>query len=432
MLAENVDEPPSTRHAARRDTDDDAVVDGSLRAPWKWETLIVESAVIGGDPQRWHRRLDGLDHEYRGEDPGAKRERTPRARASIGSSAIGAICSTCAPSRCRSSTNWRRGRRRHVGRVAGPVRALAPRILRYPERVMRVIARAAADERDRAGLARRGARRHRRAAAAARERAAEVAIRTRVRRRPAAGARPDLQRGLRARPRRADVPAEAARRSDDAGRGAARAARRRISPMQEDRGQAERLLLRLAVGSRDRASVAVVSAHRDGGVASARAVVLRAGRHARDHGAHSRTTKNCRRAPRPRAAPASRGRRRWIPRVAIDDLEHDLAVLRELLGAEPAKVRGHAHYLLRLNENLKRSVTARWGRARSQWTPFDGVTRVNSNTQAMLDVAAAGTRAPIRCRRCRSSRRARTSSCSRRSTGSSRPRSPSRCRSSIH
>ena len=41
------------------------VVDGTLRAPWKWEQLIVESAVIGGDPQRWHRRLRGLAEQYR-------------------------------------------------------------------------------------------------------------------------------------------------------------------------------------------------------------------------------------------------------------------------------------------------------------------------------------------------------------------------------
>ena len=61
---ESVD-PNPTSEVATPDTDDAAVVDGSLRAPWKWETLIVESAVIGGDPQRWHRRLDGLDHEYR-------------------------------------------------------------------------------------------------------------------------------------------------------------------------------------------------------------------------------------------------------------------------------------------------------------------------------------------------------------------------------
>ena len=43
---------------------------GALRAPWKWEELIVESAVIGGTDrsegkQRWRRRLDGLAAEYR-------------------------------------------------------------------------------------------------------------------------------------------------------------------------------------------------------------------------------------------------------------------------------------------------------------------------------------------------------------------------------
>src|SRR5204862_5800387 len=45
--------------------DDEAIVEGTLRAPWKWETLIVESAVIGGDPSRWHRRLTGLANEMR-------------------------------------------------------------------------------------------------------------------------------------------------------------------------------------------------------------------------------------------------------------------------------------------------------------------------------------------------------------------------------
>ena len=41
-----------------------AVVDGSLRAPWRWEALLVESAVIGG-LDRWVSRLDGLAYEYR-------------------------------------------------------------------------------------------------------------------------------------------------------------------------------------------------------------------------------------------------------------------------------------------------------------------------------------------------------------------------------
>src|SRR6185312_7659012 len=30
------------------DSDEDAIVAGTLRSPWKWEELIVESAVVGG------------------------------------------------------------------------------------------------------------------------------------------------------------------------------------------------------------------------------------------------------------------------------------------------------------------------------------------------------------------------------------------------
>ncbi len=81
------------------------------------------------------------------------------------------------------------------------------------------------------------------------------------------------------------------------------------------------------------------------------------------------------------------------PADAIDDLEHDLSVLRQLLQVEPrASVRGHAHYLLRLNEPLKRSVTARWARGRSQWTPYDGITRVTGMTKSMLDSQRLGAR----------------------------------------
>jgi ATP-dependent helicase/nuclease subunit B len=42
---------------------DHAVMAGTLRAPWKWESLLVESAVIGGS-ERWRRRLNGLAAEY--------------------------------------------------------------------------------------------------------------------------------------------------------------------------------------------------------------------------------------------------------------------------------------------------------------------------------------------------------------------------------
>ena len=35
-----------------------------LRAPWRWENLLVDAAVIGGR-ERWERRLAGLARELR-------------------------------------------------------------------------------------------------------------------------------------------------------------------------------------------------------------------------------------------------------------------------------------------------------------------------------------------------------------------------------
>ena len=43
---------------------DAPVRDGQLRAPRRWERLLVEAAVIGGR-DRWRRRIDGLDNELR-------------------------------------------------------------------------------------------------------------------------------------------------------------------------------------------------------------------------------------------------------------------------------------------------------------------------------------------------------------------------------
>src|SRR5205085_7507593 len=73
------------------------------------------------------------------------------------------------------------------------------------------------------------------------------------------------------------------------------------------------------------------------------------------------------------------------PRHAVDDLEHDLAVLKPLLDArDPALVRGRAHYLLGLNEALRRSVISRWSRGRTIWTTSDGLVKVTPTTKAAL------------------------------------------------
>ena len=39
-----------------------STIDGTLRAPWRWERLLVDAAVIGG-VDRWRRRLRGLQQE---------------------------------------------------------------------------------------------------------------------------------------------------------------------------------------------------------------------------------------------------------------------------------------------------------------------------------------------------------------------------------
>src|SRR5204863_394292 len=57
-------ESGDTSAVAEPDADDHPVVEGTLRAPWRWEQLLVESAVIGGK-DRWSRRLNGLEAEYR-------------------------------------------------------------------------------------------------------------------------------------------------------------------------------------------------------------------------------------------------------------------------------------------------------------------------------------------------------------------------------
>jgi ATP-dependent helicase/nuclease subunit B len=59
---------------------------------------------------------------------------------------------------------------------------------------------------------------------------------------------------------------------------------------------------------------------------------------------------------------------------AVDDFEHDLAVLGGLLATrDPHAVKGRARYLLELNEHLRRSLTERWKRWKPAWTEHDGL-----------------------------------------------------------
>jgi len=81
------------------------------------------------------------------------------------------------------------------------------------------------------------------------------------------------------------------------------------------------------------------------------------------------------------------------PARAIDDLEHDLATLRPLLDShDAAAVRGRAHYLLGLNEALRRSVTNQWRLEKKAWSPADGLVRVTPAIQPAIDANRLGRR----------------------------------------
>jgi ATP-dependent helicase/nuclease subunit B len=79
------------------------------------------------------------------------------------------------------------------------------------------------------------------------------------------------------------------------------------------------------------------------------------------------------------------------PEDAIDDFEHDLSVLRMLMHSE-RDVKGRAHYLLRLNDCVRRSASERWARARPRWSEYDGLVRVTDTTRPFLQSQRLGAR----------------------------------------
>ena len=377
--SEPAPEPPPTEQP----TEDAAVIDGSLRAPWKWETLIVESAVIGGDPRRWHRRLDGLDKEYAlkiqretKDDPGSPRvARLERDRANLRHLRGFALPIIDEIAAWPAAATW--------GEWLDRFETLAPRVLRMPDQVLKVIrqlrpmaeigpvaldeARDVISERllllEHEPLKSRYGRVFVGSPQQARGRTFRVVFVPGLAERMFPQ-KPHEDPMMLDREMRVPLGADLAN--------------------QEDRGRAERLLLRLAVGSATErlwlSYPRVDAAESRPRVPSFYALdVMRAITGQIPNHEHLQES----------AAMEGGAGLAWPapehPATAIDDLEHDLSVLRSLLQENPAKVRGHAHYLLRLNEYLKRSVSARWARARAQWTAFDGLTRMNSLTTPMLE-----------------------------------------------
>jgi ATP-dependent helicase/nuclease subunit B len=369
-----------------------SIVEGGLRAPWKWEKLIVESSVVGGDPERWRRRLRGLREGYETrkqeerlrEDPESPRlaglERDLQNLAHLSAFALPVIDTLAT---WPAQATW--------GDWIARFNELAPRVLRRPARVLRVLgelramsaigpvtleeARDVLAERLRSFDEQPPADRYGRVFVGsphqARGREFKVVF------------VPGLAERLFPQ-KLAEDPLlldEDMRKPLDAG-----------LVLQDDRGRTERLLLRLAVGA---ATERLWLSYPRLDVAGGRPRVpsfylLDVMRAVTGQIPHHEVLQ--------RSAAAAGGAKLDWPaparaQSAIDEVEHDLATLRLLIDApDRAAVRGEAHYLLGLNAALRRSVTRRWVRARSRWLPQDGLVRLTPAVKRMLDTQRLGAR----------------------------------------
>ena len=381
------DAPQPTADEPPLDTDEEAVVAGTLRSPWKWEELIVESAVVGGRSRedgkaRWRRRLDGLAAEYVYRIGELEREepespRIARFRRDL-----------------RNLTHLRKFALPIVDVLAGwPDRArwgewldrfsvLATTALKYPNRVLAMLAglRPMADvgpvsleeafdvlhdrliTLDWDPPARRYGYLFVGTPHQARGRSFRVVF------------VPGLaERLVPQRPREDPLLLDESRRalaSDLVG--------------QDERSAAERLLLKIAIGA---ASERLYLSYPRLDVTEARARVpsfyaldvMRAiTGEVPDHRLLAAAAAEEAGANLGWPAPAD-------PDRAIDDLEHDLASLKPLLDSrDPSSVKGHAHYLLGLNDALRRSVISRWARGRPAWSDSDGLVRPSAAVAGAL------------------------------------------------
>ena len=363
--------------------DDDAEPErGALAAPWRWEALLVEAAVIGGSA-RWARRLDGLERELalraaelEGEEPEAPAlAGLARARAHLDDLRRFALPLIELLAALPDRAPW--------GDWLTALDALAVRALRAPAGVRAVLAELAPmaavgpvglDEvRDVLGdrlatlRAEPAADRYGRVLVTtlddARGRSAEVVFVPGV-----------AERLFPQRPREDPLLLDARRAA--------------LSPdlaTQEDRLGRERLLLRLAVGAAERR---VVLSYPRADVIQGRPRVISF--YGLDVARAARGQMPDVEAFERDAAARGDARLAWPaptdPADAIDAAEHDLATIGQLLRAPAGeRPRGAAQYLLELNAHLGRSLRARYVRWEQRaWSPLDGLTAPSAEAAALL------------------------------------------------
>jgi ATP-dependent helicase/nuclease subunit B len=353
---------------------------GALRAPWKWEELLVDAAVIGGK-ERWARRLDGLQNqfkqeleEYEKEEPDSPRVeavlRKLRNLQHLRAFALPVIEELAA---LPESATW--------GEWIAALEQLVPRVLRQPERVLAVLA----------DLKPMGP-------------VASV---------PLAEVQSVLQHWLadlqqlppesrygcvlvaapeQARGRSFDiifVPGLAERmfpqklREDPL---LLDKLRRQLSSdlsVLSDRSQQERLLLQIAIGAARR-RLYLSYPRLDVAEARARVPSFYALDVARSITGHVPDYEVLARE----AELAGASRLAWpAPRdssQAIDDAEYDLATVWPLLNTDRPRA-GRLAYVMKLNSYLARSLRGRWARWQGKWSEHDGLVTKRPSVLKMLE-----------------------------------------------
>jgi ATP-dependent helicase/nuclease subunit B len=364
------------------DAEDTPAFEGTLRTPWKWEEFLVEAAVIGGR-DRWSRRLAGLEGELRlkheeiaSDEPDSPRLLAlERDLANLGHLRRFALPVIDTLDAFPAGATW--------GVWLEELTRLAPRVLRRPERVLAVLA-------ELAPMADIGPVSIDEVREVLTERLSTLEEESPLRRYGRVFvATPEQARGRTFKI--VFVPGLAERifpqrpREDPLLLDALRIRLSSELRIQENRGQQERMLLKLAVGS---AEQRLYISYPRVNVVEARPRVtsfygLDVARATQgsipDFEELEREAADAVKARLAWPAPPEAGR-------AIDSVEHDLATLAPLLRAsDPGKVRGRARYLLDLNEYLARSLRSRWARwHKRSWTPFDGLVRATAAIEPAL------------------------------------------------
>jgi CRISPR/Cas system-associated exonuclease Cas4 (RecB family) len=376
----------------------------ALRAPWKWERLLVESRVIATE-QRWERRLSGLVHECELQqqelartEPGSPRfDHLTRKIEDIRQLAAFSLPLMRTLGSWPAQASWAEWLERF-----GP---LASRVLRRPDRVLRVLAdlspmgaigpigldeaaevlawRLASIE------AEPPARRYGRVL---------VTTPTQLRGRsfdvvfvPALAERLFPQK-----PREDPLLLDDARAMIDSFGATPDVGRTLLGPAsliaQTQRADLEKLQLRLAIGAAEsRLYVSFPTVEVGDGrprVPSLYALEVWRAMTGRVPSADELQQVASRASHATLAWPAPADRE-----DAIDPLEHDLATLRGLVGEPDHRARGRAHYMLQLNDCLQRSVRERYMRGKRTWSHWDGIAEMTDRLKPVLDAHRLGARA---------------------------------------